>query len=160
MKKVKRILFVVYAIAALCFGAYILLEGFPERNVLDRIRTNPVILFPVIWTLFSLPSLFFNLEKLGESVKKSVIYRYTRIGDFLFLLVMTSFLIFASVSFTKYSLRENRVEMDIYEFLIPIAIILICMTLNILMLLDNLKFHKSFRDAAKEESIDDIGSTS
>jgi hypothetical protein len=145
-------------VGLLCLGAYILYEEIFTLNLWARIKKTPSILIPVAWTLLSLPSLFFNLEKLGESGKKSKIYKFTRIFDLIFSIYMIPLIIIGISRFIFMALGEeggDRLHID--DMYLPVLIMVACLVASILLFIDNIKFHKSFRHVPVEETFDDIG---
>ena len=158
MKKVKRIFFVFYTVGLFCFGAYTLRNFIFSGYFWERVAKDPTYLIPLGWMILSLPSLFFNLEKLGESAKKSKIYKFTRIGDLIFSICMIPLILLGLISLTYLILNDEVNPRSPNQIYWPISIMIGCLIAHILLFIDNIKYHKSFRNRLLEkETIDDIG---
>lgn len=158
MKKLKRIFFVLYVVGLFCLGAYLVHTDLFSGYFWERVSRNPVILIVTAWTFLSLPSLFFNLEKLGESGKKSKIYNFTRISDLIFSVYMIPVIILGLIGFAYFLSEEAQgIEISPGETYWPPIIMAGCLTTSILMFIDNIQYHKSLRNVLVRESIDDIG---
>lgn len=117
------------------------------------------MLLAVAWTLLSVPSLFFNLEKLGESGVKSKIYTFTRISDLIFSIYMIPLIVLGIIALSRYTLIEGNEKITQSEIYMPLLIMLVCLVASILLFIDNIKYHKSFKKTVEVDTIDHIGKT-
>ena len=156
MKKILRIFFVVFIISIFLLGAYVLYDAFMAMGMIDSLEKDPSLVIVILWTLLTIPSLFFNLEKLGESRKKSTIYLYTRVGDLVFSVYLFLACILGLVSVWFLFQEEGNLYED-SRIILPIVLLVIALIVCALLFIDNFKYHKSFLKIPEEESIDDIG---
>jgi hypothetical protein len=155
MKKVKRIYFVIFLIAILVFSVKLLYTKYDDLFELNNLSDYLDLFVPLSWILFAMPSLMFNLEKLGENITKSKIYPFTRVID---LIALIYFSLWPITGFIALYVESEQIESTGYLYLaLFMSIILVTC---IFMFIDNLKFHKSFRHIPKSESINDIGESS
>ena len=123
------------------------------NNIQDKLDSLFLLIFAF---LLSVLSLFFNLEKVAESGKKTNIYKITRIGDILFSMVFFFLGCLADHQIYK-SMTSPFREYQISERLWPVFFTILIFTFSIMLFVDNIKYHKSFKNLPKAESIDDIG---
>ena len=65
--------------------------------------------------------------------------------------------IFSFIGFRAEESGSN--QLSFYQEVLPIIVMIGCLISSVLLFIDNIKFHKSFRNLPIGESIDDIGKT-
>jgi len=155
MKKFKRILFCILITSFLFFGIYILSEIFKTFQFHSQIKNDPSILIPIHLTLFSIISLLYNFNKLhNQLIIKSIIYKTLRIGDLVFAVSIFIFSV-VCIYFLIHNLKLSTLQIS--RQIIAFTLLLVLFFLSILLIFDNILFHKKQETILKKDSIDEIG---
>lgn len=153
-----RIFLLVLSAAVLTFGCFILYEEFTNYNFLTKLKDDLTLLIPLHLTLFSFLSIVYGIKKfIRSTVKKSRLYRFLRVSDFIFSISLFLFAMFGGYYFTKSLLSSTSIEFDFEFFTIRLIVILMVLLLSILLFIDNLKFHKTTSKPTQKDFIDHIG---
>lgn len=160
MLKAKRIFFVVFIISFFLLGVIILYKDLWKGDGWERLKRHWDYLIPFIWVILSIPSLFFNLEKLTGNIEKSIFYRANRVGDLLFGISTLLISLFAIISFFLFYSSEAQNGLGLLDISWRFGLIVLVSLVSIFMIFDNVIFHRSFQKLPKDETIDDIGKES
>ncbi|MDT7832426.1 hypothetical protein RQM59_08545 [Flavobacteriaceae bacterium S356] len=158
MKKAMRIFTLVLSAAILVFGCFILHDELTNYNFLTKLKNDLTLLIPVHLTLFSCLSMLYTIQKFRRRVfKKSRLYTFLRISDFIFSIPLFIFGLFGAYFLTQSTILDGGVESDANFFMLRIVVISLILTLSVLLFIDNLKFHKFVSTPVKTDTIEDIG---
>ena len=153
-----RIFLLVLSASVLTFCCFILYDEFTNYNFLEKLTHDLTLLIPLHLTLFSFLSIVYGIKKfIRSTVKKSPLYKFLRVSDFVFAISLFLFAMFGGYYFTESLLSSTSIEFDFGFFLIRLVVILMVLLMSILLFIDNLKFHKATSKSAKKDFIDDIG---
>jgi len=141
MKKVKRIVFCVILAFILFSTVYSLYNTY--SLFLRNVNRDPNFLLPVLFGVFSLFSLLFNLKKLfTKVVVHKTVYFILRTTDFIFSLAIALILIVNVYQKTKNFIAQ---ESDYGNTFFRLFMLLIMLFLCVLVFLDNLQYHKELK---------------
>lgn len=157
MKIVLRVSFILYAAIVFGLGVYIYIIDLQGHNIWSRVKNNPIFLIPLLWIFLSLPSLIFNFEKLLRLPKKSKSYPVTRIIDLIFSVVMMVVSVLFAIGYSAFLYTTTNTDFNIGELVLPYLLLTVSLALSILLLIDNLRFHKSYEIISIDDSINQIG---
>jgi hypothetical protein len=140
-------------ITILFLSIWVLIEEFKIYTIFSKLKEDPTLLIPIGTCLSSAFSVLFGLTKILKTVEfNSISYTFLRIGDLIF-----SILIFILLMSGIYMMLDNP-EIRTSEFyLISFSIIVLLSLFSMLILFDNLKYHKKQKAILKKDNIHEIG---
>lgn len=153
MKKIKRILLLLFCSTVLFLSSWASLEEFRLFNTFSKLNKDPSLLILINFNATSLLSFLYGIIKFRNIIDvTSNIYKVLRIGDLIF-----SVTFFISLITGIYYLLNNSVDREFNFYLLRLSIIVLLTLFSVLLFVDNILYHKSQKLLVEKDNIDKIG---
>lgn len=153
MKKIKRILLLLFCCTVLFFCSWGSIEEFRIYNIINKLKKDPSLLILIHFNISSIFSILFGITKFKNIISiASKTYKILRISDLIF--STTSFIILCVG--THYVIK-NPTPKGFEFYLIVYSIIVLLIFFSVVLFTDNILYHKSQKLLVEKDNIDEIG---